>query len=235
MLRWYLLLILMVSWATLSKNAFEARPTLPGNVLIDYEANAILVGIASLAVEIGDHSCFRVRYPFSLPCGLADSYNIEVDSVQFVLELVKPIIWGECAGVVRAYFQFHWQPVQTQRFLAPSVPLSCFPLPWVVTLELLGIEGRWFHLSVMVVFQGVYRTRHAWRCGLARDNRGSSALSRSTTLQRQVAMGRPCRPVAFYSDPWRPGIWAAVGIWITHPLAYKFRMLPLAPLRLTCN
>ena len=98
-------------------------------------------------------------------------------------------------------FSFHWQPVQTQRFLAPSAPLSCFPLPWVVTLELLGTEGRWFHLSVMVVFQGVRRTRHTWRCGLARDNRGSSALSRSTTLQRRVAMARPCWPSHILQQP----------------------------------
>ena len=56
MLRWYLLLIVMVSWATLSEMPFEARDV-ASNVFIDYEANAILVGIASLCSRIGDHSC----------------------------------------------------------------------------------------------------------------------------------------------------------------------------------
>ena len=69
---------------------FEARDV-PGKVFIDYEANAILVGIASLVVELVT-TLVQGYTSFSLPSGLADSYNIEVDSVQFVLELVKPII-----------------------------------------------------------------------------------------------------------------------------------------------
>ena len=92
-------------------------------------------------------------------------------------------------------FSFHWQPVRTQRFLAPSAPLSCFPLPWVVTLELLGTEGRWFLLSVMVVFQGVcpYSPRSALRVGerqswvkcLVQEHNVSAAGSNGSSLPTQ--------------------------------------------------
>lgn len=45
---------------------------------------------------------------------------------------------------------FQWQPVRTQRFLAPSALLSTFPPPWLGASELLGTEGLW--LSISMVF-----------------------------------------------------------------------------------
>ena len=49
---------------------------------------------------------------------------------------------------------FQWQPVRTQRFLAPSALLSTFPPPWLGASELLGTEGLWLSIS-MVFSSGV--------------------------------------------------------------------------------
>lgn len=44
---------------------------------------------------------------------------------------------------------FQWQPVRTQRFLAPSALLSTFPPPWLGASELLGTEGLWLSISII--------------------------------------------------------------------------------------
>lgn len=49
---------------------------------------------------------------------------------------------------------FQWQPVRTQRFLAPSALLSTFPPPWLGASELLGTEGLWLSIS-MIFSSGV--------------------------------------------------------------------------------
>ena len=80
---------------------------------------------------------------------------------------------GSHATVARAYFQFPLAACPNPEIHSTLCSVVVLPAALgIVTLELLGTEGRWFHLSVMVVFQGVCRTRHAWPCGLARDNRG---------------------------------------------------------------
>ena len=47
-------------------------------------------------------------------------------------------------------FIFQWQPVQTQRFSAPSALLPSFSLPWVGASELLGTESLGLLVSVNV-------------------------------------------------------------------------------------
>ena len=148
---------------------------------------------------------------FSLPSGLADCF-CEVDSVQFV----KPIIWREWSSVVRAYFQFPLAACLNLEILN-TLGNTCWGLRAVGSICLSWLSSRGCAVLVTLGAAGL------------RETIVGKVLcpGASTTLQRQVAMARPCRP----SDPWRPGIWAAVGIRIHDPLDYESRTLPTEPPR----